>query len=59
MLPRELGGVVDKNLVVYGTENIRVVDASILPMQVAGHPTATLYAISERAADIIKGVIEV
>ncbi|KAL4871190.1 hypothetical protein BDV12DRAFT_194553 [Aspergillus spectabilis] len=26
MLPRELGGVVDSNLVVYGTQNVRVVD---------------------------------
>ena len=55
MLPRELGGVVDENLTVYGTDNVRVIDASILPMQVSGHLTSTLYAISERAADLIKG----
>jgi choline dehydrogenase-like flavoprotein len=54
MLPRELGGVVDKNLTVYGTYNVRVIDASVLPMQVSGHLTSTLYAISERAADMIK-----
>ncbi len=29
MLPRELGGVVDKNLRVYGTKNVRVVDAAV------------------------------
>ncbi|KAL4806565.1 hypothetical protein BDV18DRAFT_159737 [Aspergillus unguis] len=53
MLPRELGGVVDSNLVVYGTENVRVVDASILPTQVSGHLTSVLYAVAERAADLI------
>jgi choline dehydrogenase-like flavoprotein len=31
-----------------------VVDASILPMQISGHLTSTLYAIAERASDIIK-----
>ncbi|KAF9885600.1 hypothetical protein FE257_012806 [Aspergillus nanangensis] len=58
MLPRELGGVVDETLTVYGTENVRVIDASVLPIQVSGHLTSTLYAVSERAADIIKGVLE-
>lgn len=54
MLPKELGGVVDTNLVVYGTENVRVVDASVLPGQISGHLTSLIYAVSERAADIIK-----
>ncbi|KAK2604766.1 hypothetical protein N8I77_007667 [Diaporthe amygdali] len=54
MMARELGGVVDPNLKVYGTSNVRVVDASVLPIQISGHLTATLYAIAERASDIIK-----
>jgi choline dehydrogenase-like flavoprotein len=54
MLPLEDGGVVDANLKVYGTQNLRVVDASIIPIQIAVHPQATLYAIAEKAADIIK-----
>ncbi|KAL4914900.1 hypothetical protein BDW62DRAFT_219745 [Aspergillus aurantiobrunneus] len=54
MLPRELGGVVDANLVVYGTENVRVVDASVIPAQVSGHLTSIIYAVAERAADLIK-----
>ncbi|KAH6643240.1 glucose oxidase [Boeremia exigua] len=54
MMPRELGGVVDSNLIVYGTSNIRVVDASVVPFQVCGHLTSTLYAIAEKAADMIK-----
>ncbi|TVY80982.1 Glucose oxidase [Lachnellula suecica] len=54
MMPRDIGGVVDTNLKVYGTSNVRVVDASVLPFQVCGHLTSTLYAVAERAADLIK-----
>ncbi|EFQ33042.1 GMC oxidoreductase [Colletotrichum graminicola M1.001] len=53
MMPREKGGVVDANLKVYGTTNVRVVDASVLPFQVCGHLVSTLYAVAERAADLI------
>ena len=55
MMPQELGGVVDSDHLVYGTANVRVVDASVLPFQVSGHLTSTLYALAERAADRIKG----
>lgn len=54
MMARDLGGVVDPKLKVYGTSNVRVVDASVLPLQVSGHLTATLYALAEKASDIIK-----
>lgn len=53
MLPREWGGVVNTNLTVYGTANVRVVDASVIPFQLGGHPTATVYALAERAASLI------
>ncbi|KAK1491838.1 GMC oxidoreductase [Colletotrichum tamarilloi] len=53
MMPREKGGVVDSSLKVYGTANVRVVDASVLPFQVCGHLVSTLYAVAERAADLI------
>ena len=54
MLPREKGGVVDENLKVYGTENLRVVDASIMPMIPRANTITTVYAVAEKAADIIK-----
>lgn len=54
MLPRELGGVVDDKVRVYGTKNLRVVDASIFPMVTLGNIQATVYAVAERAADLIK-----
>lgn len=54
MMPREMGGVVSNRLMVHGTANVRVVDASVLPSQMCGHLTSTLYAIAERASDFIK-----
>jgi choline dehydrogenase-like flavoprotein len=54
MMPRELGGVVDSRLKVHGTKNLRVVDASIFPMETLGNIQATVYAVAEKAADLIK-----
>ena len=42
MLPREMNGVVDPTLRVYGTKNIRVVDLSIAPLHVASHTQSKL-----------------
>ncbi|KAJ0422354.1 hypothetical protein BJY00DRAFT_311075 [Aspergillus carlsbadensis] len=53
MMPREDGGVVDPSLKVYGTSNLRVVDASIFPLLPRGNIEATVYAVAEKAADII------
>ncbi|TFY59193.1 hypothetical protein EVG20_g7881 [Dentipellis fragilis] len=52
--PKGQGGVVDSSLKVYGTANLRVVDASIIPIQVAGHSQSSAYAIAEKAAAMIK-----
>lgn len=54
MLPRDEGGVVDNRLIVYGTRNVRVVDASIMPLIPRSNLQSTVYAVAERAADLIK-----
>jgi len=54
MLPRERGGVVDDKLLVYGVKNLRVVDASVIPLATRGNCQTTVYAVAERAADLIK-----
>ncbi|KAJ5787103.1 CAZyme family AA3 [Penicillium paradoxum] len=54
MMPREDGGVVDSHLKVYGSANIRVVDASIFPLEPRGNIQATVFTVAEKAADIIK-----
>ncbi|WYZ44524.1 hypothetical protein EsH8_VII_000960 [Colletotrichum jinshuiense] len=53
MLPKENGGVVDPSLKVYGTKNLRVVDASIIPVLISAHIQTAVYGIAERAAEII------
>lgn len=54
MLPKEKGGVVDENLRIYGIKNLRVVDASIFPMIPRGNIQSSVYAVAERAADLIR-----
>lgn len=54
MMRREYGGVVDSTLKVYGMKNLSIVDASLIPMTPATHIQSTVYAVAEKAADIIK-----
>ena len=45
--------VVDPKLCVRGVEGLRVVDASIFPMQMTGHPNAVVIAVAEKAAEMM------
>ena len=47
--------VVNEKLQVYGVENLRVVDASIMPKIITGNLNATTVMIAEKAADYILG----
>lgn len=57
MAPGEIGGVVDPSLRVYGCRNLRVRDASIMPIVPRSNPQGVIYAIAEHAAQIIKTTI--
>ncbi|KAI1322371.1 putative GMC oxidoreductase [Xylariaceae sp. FL0255] len=50
MMPEEKGGVVDHHLRVYGCPNLRVCDASIIPIAPRSNPQGVIYAIAEHAS---------
>ena len=49
--PRALGGVVGADLKVYGTTNLRIADASIMPTIIGANLQQTVYAIGEKVSD--------
>jgi choline dehydrogenase len=51
---RDPMSVVDSNLKVYGVDNLRIADGSIMPRVTTGNTMAPCVVIGERAAEIIK-----
>ncbi|KAK6595208.1 choline dehydrogenase [Botrytis cinerea] len=51
--PGDVNAVVDSRGRVFGVEGLRVVDASIFPFALPGHPQASVYMIGEKIADDI------
>lgn len=57
MLKFRDGGCVDSQLRLYGSRGrVRVIDASIFPIIPSAHTQSTVYAVAEKAADLIRGM---
>lgn len=54
MGPSPSTSVVDLDCRVHGVDGLRVVDASIFPEQLSGHPSAPIAAIAHRASQMIR-----
>ncbi len=54
MMGEDDTAVVDSSLRVHGLEGLRVADASVIPSIPSGNTMATVYAIAERAADLLR-----
>ncbi|KAK7722762.1 hypothetical protein SLS63_009157 [Diaporthe eres] len=52
MMPRELGGVVSPDLLVYGVTGLSVADSSIMPLIPGAHTCASVYAVAEKVREI-------
>lgn len=57
MMARELGGVVDPQLRVYGCKILWVCDASVIPLVPRGNTQVVVYAVAEIAADLIEACL--
>lgn len=54
MMREGLDGVVDENLRVYGTADVRICDASVIPILPRRNILSTVYTVAEKAADLIE-----
>ena len=54
---RDAMSVVDAQLKVYGVENLRIADGSIMPRVTTGNTMAPCVVIGERAAEIVRGEV--
>lgn len=46
--------VVQPNFKVHGLNNLRVIDAGVMPTQITGNPLSAITMLGERGADFIK-----
>lgn len=53
-MPREWGGVVDEDLQVYGTTNLSIIDASIMPTIIGATTSMTVYAVAEKVSQYFR-----
>ena len=51
---RDPMSVVDGNLKVYGVDDLRIADASVMPRVTTGNTTAPCVIIGERAAEVLR-----
>lgn len=49
-----MGDALDSRLKVKGVNGLRVADASVFPNNVSGNIVSSVYAVAEKAADMIK-----
>lgn len=49
-----MGDALDSRLRVKGVSKLRVADASAFPLNISGNTQSTVYALAEKAADMIK-----
>ena len=54
MAPRNRGGVVDERLRIHGCRNLRVFDASVIPLSPRANTQAVVYDFAEHGATIIQ-----
>jgi choline dehydrogenase-like flavoprotein len=54
MMKKELEGVLDSRLQVYGNDNVRLVDVSVPPVQLSAYLSSSLYGIAEKVSENTK-----